>query len=149
MRTLGAGVEFMVYDGTEPTLYCYVDAVLANNEVRCIVINGRWSFIMDTTTGHAAWQSPSGVGQAVFNWVSLEGFPLPRGDYTKVMLYVRDSGLIPGKMPPFKVTLTLLQHRVKKQVRRFKGACAAFLNAWRYPEGKPVDWEAIDDDIPF
>lgn len=152
MKPLKRNEEFVVFEGNSPSLLCYVDAVLKNDEVRCMVINGGWPFIMDQNTGHAAWQSPSGADQAVFVWVSTSRIPgVPKGDYNTVMNYIRESGYRVGQRTPLRLLVTSGWIWVRSFTHKFKEAVGAFC-AVLAGTGvvRPIDSDdQRDDDIPF
>lgn len=148
---LSRNEKFVVFQGGEPSLLCYVDAILKNHEVRCRVINGAWSFIMDQRTGHAAWHSPSGKDSSVFQWVTLKNIPgAPNGGYNEVLEYVRSTGYTVGRRPPLKLLALILWSKITSFTFRFKEACGAFCGvmAGTVTMRAQVE-EPFDDDIPF
>lgn len=117
-----------MFQGGLPSLLCYVDAVLPNHEVRCLVINGAWSFIMDQRSGHAAWQSPSGGDASVFLWAPMADIPgVSKGHYNSVLEAVRESGFVPGQPLTLRLWWLRASSRVSEFLRRVPMALSAFM----------------------
>ena len=154
MSGLKVGNEFIVFKGNIPSLWCYVDAVLPSNEVRCKVINGGWSFIMDQLTGDAVWQSPHGTDQDNFVWVGTDNIPgFKGGNYNDVMNHIEEIGFTPRSRMPMKLYVLRFIGWVARGSLRVKEAFRAFhvvlTGKGCLKEDSKARGMQWDDDIPF
>lgn len=151
MTTLRQGSEFIVFQQGKPHLLCSVTEVLSPREVRCLVINGGWPFVMDPATGAARWSTPCGDDSGMFVWRTTTAIPgLKGGDYNDVLSHVESLGFVPRERSRARVWLASASSLTTTLYGRFKKACGAFC-AIMAGKAIPVepDHEDFSDDIPF